>query len=206
MFVEDCLYEVYKYLTLRDIYNCNLISISSYNVSNQEILWHYKVNKLNDCNYKELFNKDSYYETYKFYTKILKVKNELKLSNTIKDIYSSKMLNSSYRYNEIIPLDISILPQLTHIYFSGNGIKSIPPEIVTNLKHLHLGNNLLTELPQEIGNLVKLTCFDISCNYLTVLPLGMSNLTNLSMTWTYGNNFPPNYIKGTIREIVLSNN
>lgn len=80
-----------------------------------------------------------------------------------------------------LPVEISQLTQLTHLYLDNNDITSLPSTIsnLSTLQELNIATNRLASIPIEIGQLSALTKLNIERNGLTELPPELGQLTNL---------------------------
>ena len=147
---EYLLAEIYKYLLLEDIYNCGLVSKNLSKGLSVNSLWEYKYNNLNEEEKIEL-NKNSK-EIIKDIILIKKLKNEIGLKYSVKEIYNKKKLDLSYNNLSLIPSSIDRLVNLQKLNLYNNKLSSMPESIdyLVNLEYLHLGNNKLSSIPEFI--------------------------------------------------------
>ncbi|ELP85095.1 leucine-rich repeat-containing protein 33 precursor, putative [Entamoeba invadens IP1] len=80
----------------------------------------------------------------------------------------------------IIPYEICVLTELTHLSMKNNKLEKLPNELCTlNLYLLNVMENCLTSLPKTIENFTLLTELNISSNEITALPETIVSLSNL---------------------------
>ena len=194
---DDVLYEIYKHLDISDIINCSSVCSQFYNVYKQSRLWFYLVEKIDysdDADYKQLFDKPTYYETYKFYYKLLVVIKKLNLKYSarnfsVRKLYNLQFLSLSAIHLTEIPSELENLTNLQKLDLSNNQLVKIPTELenLINLQKLYLYNNQLAKIPSELGNLTNLQWLDLSHNRLVEIPSELGNLTNLQRLWLSNN-------------------
>ena len=128
---KDLLYEIFKFLPVNDYPNICLCSKSFSEGIKQDKLWKYKCEQ--DCWSFYDNNKNDYYECYKLFHQLTKIKNKLHLKESIKEILNLKILEVNLMKIKEIPKEMGILKELEHLNFANNEIKEIPKEL-TNLK------------------------------------------------------------------------
>ncbi|KAF4518638.1 hypothetical protein B566_EDAN005965 [Ephemera danica] len=116
-----------------------------------------------------------------------------------------------------VPPSISKLARLHTLNLSGNGLKTLPPTMTSQLRELNLAGNLLGQtafktwnffsLPQIKNTLQHL---DLSSNQLHYIPMDICNLRNLTKLEIKENcikSFPPTFGQlSKLRTLNLSNN
>jgi internalin A len=112
-------------------------------------------------------------------------------------------LDLSGRELTSVPLEATLLTNLSSLDLSNNQLTSLPAEIarLTNLTSLNLSNNQLTSLPAEIARLTNLTSLNLSNNQLTSLPAEITWLMNLTRL-----NLSANQLKSLPAEITQLTN
>ncbi|PSG88516.1 leucine-rich repeat domain-containing protein [Aurantibacter aestuarii] len=109
------------------------------------------------------------------------------LPESIGNLSELEILNLEWNKLANLPKNLNGLNKLKSIYLNGNRFKIIPQNIqeITNLEILKLRDNLLGETEESlesikyIYNLKKLKILDISKNSISVLPLGIENMSSL---------------------------
>jgi hypothetical protein len=173
--MDDCIFEVYKFLSVEDLINCTLVNKQFYKVTKNEVLW--------KGNVKDLIKFDgSYYESFKFNYGLGRVNKYFKLDTKIKNIYKTGIFKLNLYNIKIIPTQIYLLPNLKHLDLRCNVLFSIPTEIglCTNLITLDLFDNQIKKLPSELGNLSNLNFLGCSNNLIENVPMELCNLLNLT--------------------------
>ncbi len=100
---------------------------------------------------------------------------------------NSKHLKQSSQY--ALPLKISFLEKLTHLYLQHNGLSQLPPGIglIENLQVLDCNNNRFTEFPIEICESEKLKVLNFAHNKITYLPTDIQYMSALRKLDLSGN-------------------
>ena len=100
---------------------------------------------------------------------------------------NSKHLKQSSQY--ALPLKISFLEKLTHLYLQHNGLSQLPPGIglIENLQVLDCNNNRFTEFPIEICESEKLKVLNFAHNQITYLPTDIQYMSALRKLDLSGN-------------------
>jgi Leucine-rich repeat (LRR) protein len=212
--VPDVIYEIFKYLELKDIYN--VLQSNSYllNCTKEERLWYNICSSFNKYkypnSYKIQLNKPNYYETVKAINKLNnfnKILNEDRYyiyddqNNT--SFYKTEILDT-YNLNNIetqikiskdgfelnrFPEEILYFKNLQKIFLSDCGIPEIPNNIsvLMNLKVIGLSRNEIKEIPDSLCTLTGLESLFFDNNKLVHLPNNFGKLTNLRELYFYKN-------------------
>ncbi len=176
--MQDTYYDIFKYLSINDIYQCSMVCKDFNKVTNYETLW--KEIYLKNFKDEKLFG--SYYDTCKKYQNIIKFSNMI----YFKTIKLKSLINMQYFYIEdinlgIIPTEIKYLQNFKGVTIKNCNITIIPTELflLTNLTDLVIVNNSLEIIPTEIGLLTKLTKLFLKCNEYTIIPTEIKLLKNV---------------------------
>ena len=88
-----------------------------------------------------------------------------------------------------LPLNISFLEKLTHLYLQHNGLKTLPPGIglIDSLHTLDFSNNQFTEFPIELCEAENLEVLNISHNKISYLPNDLKDIPQLKQLNLSGN-------------------
>ncbi len=80
-----------------------------------------------------------------------------------------------------LPESLGQLDGLTHLYLSGNHLKTLPQSIgqLVGLEALYLNDNALEVLPESMGQLTRLEQLYLNGNRLTTIPASLANLAAL---------------------------
>jgi hypothetical protein len=204
---DDIIFEFYRFLPLKDILICSLVSKQFYRVTKNEVLWKGNIN--------EVIKFDgSYLESYKFNYGLERVKVGLKYDKSITELYKADILDLGWslrRKIETIPSQIGNLHNLKSLYIYGHKLTHIATQIglLHNLQKLSLANNNLRSVPSELGNLKQLQMLNISFNLLTSIPTELGQLDSLISVFLYSNlltTLPPQLGQCNLRLIEFTNN
>lgn len=117
------------------------------------------------------------------------------LQNASREIANLKSLQElDLSYNDLcgnlaLPLEISYLDELTHLYLHHNMLQSLPPGIglVEQLKVLDCSHNKFEEIPREVFESETLEVLDFSYNQITQIPTDITDLPELKKVILTGN-------------------
>ena len=153
------------------------IGLRSIIETNQDLFENIRWEVTFNLRYKS-YNKENTYRLYLKYLEMEKIKDELQLSETLKELFDLSFLNLSHHDFMIIPLEIRSLANLRILNFCNNKIRSIPEEIgnLINLKELFLNNNYIEKVPDKLFDLTNLKKLSLSDNCLRHL-----EITNIKM-------------------------
>lgn len=92
-------------------------------------------------------------------------------------------------YHYALPLKISFLENITHLYLQHNGLAQLPPGIglIENLQVLDCNNNRFKEFPVEICEAEHLEVLNFAHNQITYIPPEIQYMTNLKKLDLSGN-------------------
>jgi Leucine-rich repeat (LRR) protein len=167
------------HLNLTDLLNFCLTSKRIFfSIWENKDIWLYQLKSFPD--YKKLdiqFPKKSYVLLYN----LTKLKDKLKLNESVYEIRRVKILHLEKRQICDLPNEIGILTNLQILYLDYNQINFFPNKILNmiNLRELYLNNNHILSLPKEIGNLIDLQILNLNDNYISFLPKEIGNLSDL---------------------------
>lgn len=105
----------------------------------------------NNCdNYNELFNTNSYYNTFIKYFNIEQIKKELSIDKSIPDIYKSKSCLVTKKILRI-PKRINYLINLQTFSCCGVGLEKMPKNInyLKNIACLNMDNDKIKKIPKN---------------------------------------------------------
>ena len=175
---NESLYELFLFLDSNELILCSLTCWNFYVLSRLESLWR----SCTDREHKELFGKETWYETCKICRQMDVLCVDLKINMTIADLYTKKIIDASHRQLTALPSDIGHLTNLQQFALDHNKLTALPSEIrhLTNLRELWLQNNKLTALPSEIGHLTNLQWLCVSKS--TKIPPEIQNMHRLRVT------------------------
>ena len=178
---KDELFTLAIYLDLRSLLNfCQGNKYFHNSVYKRDEIWIYRLNK-DFPDFQKLGVGKSFNETYKILFSLSKLKEKLKRSLNIYDLYSVEWMDLSDMNLTEVPKEIENLTSLKTLYLFKNKLMKVPKEIenLTSLKTLSLRDNKLTEIPQQIYNLINLEVLYLHNNKLTEIPKEIYNLINL---------------------------
>ncbi|HAS41894.1 MAG TPA: hypothetical protein DCS93_15545 [Microscillaceae bacterium] len=114
---------------------------------------------------------------------------QLKVLNLSHNQLGKFAQKSTDRYRYALPLKISFLESLTHLYLQHNGLEKLPPGIglMEDLQELDLSDNLLTEFPIEICEAEKLEVLNIAHNQISYIPAHLKEMPKLRQLNLSGN-------------------
>jgi len=181
---DDCLYNFFYWLDVKNIINCSLINKQFLNVSQHELLW----KKLYDFNIPCY---QHYYHTFKQFYEL----NQFLLRHTRKSLNETLKIQRLDLYNKQIktmPSALGQLKQLQYLNLSHNQLTDISAlGRLTQLQYIDLRHNQLTDIT-TLGQLQQLQYIDLrhnqltditslgQCQQLQVLYLGHNQLTDIS--------------------------
>jgi hypothetical protein len=174
--MDDCIFEVYKFLPIEDLINCTLVSKQFYRVSKNEVLW--KDNVMDVIKFD-----GSYYESFKFNYGLERVIYEFDYRGSIKRLYSLISLKPDWFFCiHILPTQLGTLTNLQFLNLANNKLTNIPTQIgnLKNLEGLYLENNKLTSIPSELGNLTNLVTLNLYNNLIENVPMELCKLHKLA--------------------------
>jgi Leucine-rich repeat (LRR) protein len=154
-------------------------------------IWLVKLNEF--PNYREFgfdIAQKSYKDIYINLYELRKLKKELKLKETLLELYNLEKLSLNNRGLKTLPKEIGNLVNLKYLNVGNNQIRTLPKEIVQliNLETLYLHNNQIQSLPKKIGHLVNLKVLNLYANLLGTLPKEIRRLINLKELSLSANN------------------
>ena len=189
--MEDIYYNIFTYLSIKEIYGCMQVCISYNEVCMKEILW----NHIYFLNYRDYELRGNYYETCRDYYCIMKLPKMFKkiFPDDLKQIIEMTHISLSHHKLQYFPIEICLLDKIKVLYLECNDIKVIPTEIMflTNLIKLNLISNDISIIPTELCKLNTLEELYLNnhvtpregirfkINRISKLPLELCNLTNL---------------------------
>jgi len=176
----DCVFSTLLYCNKNDAVNC-LSTIKVFKCINNNYLWNLLYerdyeNEICDFVYKHI-NK------YKLHYDLIKLKKQLNLSISIKDL--STLTNLSVKFCKLIgiPDIIFQLKKLDTLNLTNNQLETLmfsTPNI-TNLKSLYINYNQVTTISTDLLKLKSLTIFSITNTLLTIIPKEISELCELNI-------------------------
>ena len=169
--MEDTLYEILRWLPIRDILNCKLVCKLFNKVCCNQMLWVEKVGKVIQFN-------GSYYEAFKFNYGLEKVVECIGYGGEIEKLYEESKLDLGYKKLTSLPTELGLLQNLKVLWVSNNQLTTLPTELglLQNLQVLSVSSNQLTTLPTELGLLQNLQELYVYDNQLTTLPKEIKNM------------------------------
>lgn len=198
---SECVYEILLYSNPKEILLCSCINNIFNDLCHLESLWRNQ----NSSKDKDIFNKNSYYETCKLYCLLVKLKNKCvceylhnclylddnnltRIPDEVFKFVDLEGLMIQKNNIEILPPEIGQLINLKVLRLDNNNLTLLPHEIgkLTKLEDLWLDHNQLISLPPEIGQLISLKEFSCNENKLTHLPQEITNLITLKTMWING--------------------
>ena len=128
--------------------------------------------------YKNFYLNKSFREIYNYLYRLTKVKEKLKMKESIYEIFLMDQFKLDNKRLKTLP-DLD-LPNLQKLNLSSNELKTLPKLNLPNLVELYVANNQLQKLPEL--NLPNLNKLYLRANNLRNLPkLNLPNLTQLSL-------------------------
>ena len=135
MFVNNIIFNIYKFLDVYNLNKCCRINRQFYEIYKNDILWKYfslSVCGADDIEYN-LIESNTFYYKYKMYHSLSKLKNKLNLNQSINSLVNLKTLSLSHNKISVIPEQISCLVNLQTLFLSRNQISVIHESIDRNI-------------------------------------------------------------------------
>lgn len=180
----DCLFNILLYSD-KYIIEKILLSCKYYNSINTEFFW----KSLFERDYKVDVDTNNWNKKYILYNCGNTVQTKLGLTN---NILSSVCTALCYNFKNLkyIPVELSYMINLKHLYFCENELRYIPKELgnLINLVSLYLSHNKIEDVPKELSKLINLELFCMNNNKLKSIPKEIGNLVKLRKLWLNNNN------------------
>jgi Leucine-rich repeat (LRR) protein len=178
----DTTFCILSYLSLRDLLTSSLVNREFNKVSRNVSLWR----NLSERDYPGEID-DDYHNNYVSHYKLYHLHcNRWNVDDRVAK--NTSRLHLDNRGFQILPLELRLLTNLSHLYLYDNDFKTITiPSSFVNLRVLDLTSNQFEDIPSDIFLLTKLEELLLGCNEIKNIPQELFSLTNLEQLYLHNN-------------------
>ena len=191
----ECIYEILTFFHPRELLLCSQLNNDFNNLAYLDSLW-----KIQNGNaHKQLFNKQTYYETCKLYYQLNSLSKKFKMKYTLEKLYNLETVRLHSDRFGVLQYKNSIKSEYFDLVFSSSfyhfvdldeidsQLQKIPLglELLPNLKNLHLENIYLENIPlgiELLTNLQLLSLRDAQLDKISGRIYQFPNLTHLDLS------------------------
>lgn len=194
----DIILSIFKLLTYKDIINFSYVSRSTHNISTNNNLWLFLINRDYPYSLSSYYFNINYHKYVDIYKVFDRFKNHIcKKRKFVKGTDLALLLNSIHKISRLLVTDMfcdpnecnfSSFTELIWIHL-GESLHRCPIDYfclnnMKSLKYLYISDNNLRNLPLIICKLITLEEIDMSSNELSDLPSSFSTLVLLKkLVW-----------------------